>query len=381
MTIASELTALADAKAAIKAAIEGKGQSLSGVNLAGYAAKISAISGGGGSADANGWTRPAQWPAMPSIGATEEKIVGLKAVYPNDGGWCSVRASGAYTVDWGDGSSENAASNTNAEHVYNYASLPGPVDSDGAKFVFVTITPQSGQVLTALLLNQRHSARSSSYESGWLDIHANMPSYTNGNFTIGTSSANVYFRHLERIVWHNPRSTRTDAGGMFRNVQGLRTFSVTKLNLLTKTDLMFSTCSVRCVPQLEGVTPTHVANMFSNCADLVVAPSMSTAGVTDIAGMFTGAYSLREIPAYDFSGVTAATTNAFTNCASVARARFTGLSQTFSIANCSLSGAALDEIYTNLPTVTGKTITVTGNYGTATHTTSIATAKGWTVTA
>lgn len=49
-----------------------------------------------------------------------------------------------------------------------------------------------------------------------------------------------------------------------------------------------------------------------------------------------------------------------------------------SVANCSLSGPALDAIYANLATAS-KTITVTGNYGTASDTPSIATAKGWTV--
>lgn len=46
-----------------------------------------------------------------------------------------------------------------------------------------------------------------------------------------------------------------------------------------------------------------------------------------------------------------------------------------------LSGPELDAIYTGLSvTGAGKTITVTGNFGTATHNPSIATAKGWTVT-
>jgi hypothetical protein len=48
--------------------------------------------------------------------------------------------------------------------------------------------------------------------------------------------------------------------------------------------------------------------------------------------------------------------------------------------NCNLSAAALDEIYTNLPVVVGKTIIVTGNYGVAGDNPVIATAKGWTVT-
>ena len=48
--------------------------------------------------------------------------------------------------------------------------------------------------------------------------------------------------------------------------------------------------------------------------------------------------------------------------------------------NGTLSSDALNEIYTNLATVTGQTITVTGNYGTAGDDPTIATAKGWTVT-
>jgi hypothetical protein len=58
----------------------------------------------------------------------------------------------------------------------------------------------------------------------------------------------------------------------------------------------------------------------------------------------------------------------------------TGIAQNISVANCKLSATKLNEIYSNLKTVTGKTITVTGNYGTASDDPSIAIAKGWTVT-
>jgi hypothetical protein len=54
-----------------------------------------------------------------------------------------------------------------------------------------------------------------------------------------------------------------------------------------------------------------------------------------------------------------------------------------SFANCKLSAADLNEIYTNLADLTGltgQTITVTGNYGTAGDDPTIATAKNWTVT-
>jgi hypothetical protein len=53
---------------------------------------------------------------------------------------------------------------------------------------------------------------------------------------------------------------------------------------------------------------------------------------------------------------------------------------THTIANCKLSGTALNAYYSSLPTVSAQTLTVTGNWGTATDDPAIATAKGWTVT-
>ena len=70
----------------------------------------------------------------------------------------------------------------------------------------------------------------------------------------------------------------------------------------------------------------------------------------------------------------------FTTCTSLARIEAKDFRFTFTVANCKLSAAALDEIYTNLPTVTSQTITVTGNYGVDGDDPTIATGKGWTVT-
>ena len=95
--------------------------------------------------------------------------------------------------------------------------------------------------------------------------------------------------------------------------------------------------------------------------------------------MFNSCYSLQAVPLFNTQAVTNMS-YMFATCPSLSRIAATGFKYTFSVANCKLSAAALDEIYTNLPTVTGQTITVTGNWGAATDNPSIATAKGWTVT-
>ena len=98
--------------------------------------------------------------------------------------------------------------------------------------------------------------------------------------------------------------------------------------------------------------------------------------------MFSGCLSLQNVPALITTAVTSSTNfgSMFSSCSSLARIEAKDFRFTFSVASCKLSAAALNEIYTNLPTVTGQTITVTGNYGTTGDDPTIATAKGWTVT-
>jgi len=98
--------------------------------------------------------------------------------------------------------------------------------------------------------------------------------------------------------------------------------------------------------------------MFSGCYNLTSVPELITTSVTSLS---------------NFSGM-------FGSCANLTSIKAKNFNFTFSVASCKLSATALNEIYTNLPTATGQTITVTGNYGVATDDTTIATAKGWTVT-
>jgi hypothetical protein len=59
---------------------------------------------------------------------------------------------------------------------------------------------------------------------------------------------------------------------------------------------------------------------------------------------------------------------------------FIEIKNDFGYVTFELNGTQLDAYYTALPTIVSQTLTVTGNWGTATDTPSIATAKGWTVT-
>ena len=122
--------------------------------------------------------------------------------------------------------------------------------------------------------------------------------------------------------------------------------------------------------------------IFSSCSRLQSVPLFNTAAVTNMGNMFNSCNGLAAVPALVTTAVTSASnfSSIFSSCNSLARIEAKNFRFTFTVANCKLSATALDEIYTNLPIAVSQTITVTGNYGTATDNPAIATAKGWTVT-
>jgi surface protein len=122
--------------------------------------------------------------------------------------------------------------------------------------------------------------------------------------------------------------------------------------------------------------------MFNSCYSLATVPLFNTAAVTNMSAMFISCFSLAAVPALVTTAVTSSSgfSSMFNNCNSLARIQAEDFRFTFSVANCKLSAAALDEIYTNLPVVVSQTITVSSNYGTTGDDPTIATAKGWTVT-
>ena len=101
-----------------------------------------------------------------------------------------------------------------------------------------------------------------------------------------------------------------------------------------------------------------------------------------MGSMFSGCQSLSRIPVLNTTAASSSgnLANIFSNCNNLSRIEAKDFRFTFSVGFCKLSAERLNEIYTNLPTVTGQTITVTGNYGVDSDDPSIATAKGWTVT-
>lgn len=376
-------------------------------------------------APAAGYQRPADWIAMPTITATEQKVAALFLVGDNDSNFVAFRCSGAYTVDWGDGTTENIASNTTAQHNYVFTDLSastefGPTGSKSRQAMIV-ITPQAGQNLTAISFNYRHSALSTTYTTPILEILLSAPNCT--SLAISNTTGNLRLLEQCTILSCNI----TSMFGMFFGCSSLQSIPLFDTSSVTNWTSAFTQCDIlKEVPLFDTSSATTMQNCFRDCISLssipvfdtssvsnfngifwgcrsiTQAPAIDTSAGTDLGSMFQACYSLKSIPTYNTSAATnmssmffycyslqtipALDCSASTNmgnfardCFGLKRCEATGIKRTTWF-NATLGPDELNEIYTNLATVTGQTITVTGNYGTASDNPSIATAKGWTVT-
>ena len=203
----------------------------------------------------------------------------------------------------------------------------------------------------------------------------------NGIISISASSLFSTMSALKEIVMTNVTFGSTTSF-IFSNCASLEKVTITGPSFANGTSLssFFSNCSSLrnvLIPNTSGVT--NMTAMFVNCTSLTEAPFLETQNVQSVGSMFSGCTSLVNIPNLNFSGVTAFTT-VFNSCPSLSRIQASGMRFSFSVTNCMLGPSELNELYTNLPVVTGQILTVTGNYGTASDDITIATDKGWSVT-
>ena len=121
------------------------------------------------------WTRPTQWIDLNVPSGTPEKIIGLVAVIPEDIGHNFVAFhldtldNSNFTVDWGDGTTESLAHNTDHYHSYDYDAIT--TDTSTAKATLyngykqvkfeVTLTGDAKFTVIVLDANGPHSTYAS----------------------------------------------------------------------------------------------------------------------------------------------------------------------------------------------------------------------------
>ena len=258
------------------------------------------------------WVRPSDWLALTAPSASEQKFVGLFAVFNQSHNHVALRASvssGTYTVDWGDGTSpQTYTSNTTAEYNYSYSSLnSNTLSSRGYRQAIVTVTPTtSGATFSLFGLNYRHSARSStSTAPPWLDVAISAPNATTVRLggTDSSSTVAVKLTSLEQatIVAHNT----TTMAYMFANCFSLQSVPLFNTAAVTTMSNMFNGCSsLKSVPVFNTAAVTTMASMFVDCRSLQSVPFFNTAAVTTMSNMFQNCRSLQSVPLFNTAAVT-----------------------------------------------------------------------------
>ena len=278
------------------------------------------------------YTRPADWLTMPTPGVQE--VIGLMAVYDDGGNYVALQCQGNYTVDWGDGTITNYASNAVASYQHTFSSLSSStLTSKGFRQALVRITPQSGQNLTLVSFGVAHATLAKSYSPGWLDFDIRTP---NASVTWSGGVNTIRYARLEKIVIRelgvqNPQNLftsmfnlrsvyiepsemtgRTLFNNMFQNCYSL--VEVNKFD--TSTGLNFTSCFAACyslktVPDFNLSSSTNVTSMFDSCYSLTITPTLTLG--TSAASLFPNCTGLVEATAMSASNVTD-TTSMFFNC-------------------------------------------------------------------
>lgn len=377
------------------------------------------------------WQRPTEWLPIPSYTVDEEVIYLLNAVWDTEVNPCAFLLNGTgvgYTVDWGDGTTSNHAMNTSAQKNYVYSDLSG-TPFRGYRQALIKITPQSSAVINSVDLCRRHSSYAYKYGTGFLDIVCNIE--TQNNAVPFNNGLLVFHPNVELVFYKKHTSTNlqnlfTD----FHSLQKVNTFGTSHCTNIqskfqrcyllpeipeydysnvTNASYAFEACSaLKKIKSNDFKKVTNATYMVSNCPSLNDLSNLQFRDVTNmelfnylggrltnlpdlslansIAGSLNYAFSAVSIEVLPYINLAGSTniTDIFSGtlpARTVRRSLLVGATRSHGFyVNQLLDDAALNEIFTNLGTaISGATLTITGNPGAGTATTSIATGKGWTI--
>lgn len=301
----------------------------------------------------------------------------------------TVAGGGTYSIDWGDGVIEtNRASG--ATYAHQYAIGGGKPVNGGRYTVFkIRIYGATGNITRFQMIRHPDYSRptyapllwavfgtqyimdysNTFYTSGQVECRA-LQACTIPSFASCSSTSYMFYvcTSLSNVTLPTSWGNVTNASYMFRYCYSLSSVTLpTSWGNVTNTSYMFQNCySLRTINNLEYLGSQTNASDFTNFLTDAQA----------ITGTLTIASKLSRIGIYGQSGHNLKCTGIrLTNGTST----WTGVSPQIDVSYCSLDADALNTLFGDLETVTGKTIKITGNPGSSTCDTSIATSKGWTV--
>ena len=352
----AKLDYIAGTKTAIKDAIELKGVTVGAATFREYADKIGEISTGGT------WQPQPEWIDISTVGDNEINLLvteGTGIAFST-----TVAGAGTYTIDWGDGTVETSRASGTIymhQHIANGTAW-------GATYTWkIRIYGATGDITGWKVERHTYTTRKQYHPILWA-VFGTMGMTTYANAFYNTTDDDVNCVDLQSCVIPTFASV-SNTSAMFYSCYALSSITLpTSWGSVSNTSNMFASCySLKYINNIDYLGSISVACDFTDFAKdceflqttTTIASLISKIGIYGASGYKLKVTSIR-----------------LTNASST----FGGSSPQVNVSYTDLDATALNTLFGDLPTLTGKTIVITGCTGAATCDTSIATGKGWTVT-
>lgn len=253
------------------------------------------------------WSRPAEWLDM-TVAENDDKVQILYQVWDGFDNRISgymttdVADTSQYTVDWGDGSTDDYASGALYSHAFDFATIGAETTlPNGARQVLITITPKGGDSLLRMTHLGEYWATVGDYNMQQqqtayhhqLQMDISMPN-ANGPCDLSRTynadfAAPVAMEYIK--IWDFGHGTLPDEA--FAHFRGLRRLDLPSVMTgPTSLDAWFAGCWQ--LDEINGDTSFPNANfdqpnVFTLCYDLSKGPNWQLgSGATILGGFFSG---------------------------------------------------------------------------------------------
>ena len=266
------------------------------------------------------WVRPSDWISVPDPSVGSEVVYMLYGVEDQHSNYLTIKASGTFSVDWGDGTSEIVSSGGYSRKEYSFSSIsPSAQTSEGFRCVLVTVTPVYPNTLTSFSLQEYHSYWTNRDRINILEMKVSAPYMS--SFNVGNSVNNNGIQQTDRMrrfeFFGNHMITNTSH--LFNGCINLR-YSKINLSGVTDARYMFGSCtSITEVYISNCQNITNMEGMFQYCYNLRSLPSISAAACTTMYYMFRNCYALEQSPTITVSSNLLNTSSMFLECRNLGR--------------------------------------------------------------
>jgi len=296
------------------------------------------------------WVRNPSWsPCEANSG--DNRVRGLYAVFPSGANFIAMTVAGAYTVNYGDGTTTNYGSGVQANYEYDYANAnlvgtEAPVTftdagdlvtrtahgyTDGMRVQFFNITTTTGIVNAQFYFVINSTANTfqvSATEGGSAlaltnDGTGQLLPYRIATVTItpqggsNLTSIDFFIKHTQTnlqayctgwldLAFASSTITSLTLGGsttIFNNY--IERVRLNQLGSITSLFNVFNNMSELQNVEISNTisTLTSVGNMFAGCTSLKTVPLFNTASVSNMGAMFSDCRSLQTVPLFNTASV------------------------------------------------------------------------------